>query len=325
MTTSTPSKECAFVATVASRRMLCREHVEIDLAAPSFPRSEPGQFLQLLCADEPDATPHELEWREGAFPLISHRDQWGTRETYLRRPFSIADHYTDSAGVPHLRVISRAIGPGTRWLEKLCAGDSLDITGPLGRPFVIPQDERPLVLIGGGVGIPPMLYLARRLHDLRKTDVTIIVGSMSRDLLPVDRYAEPSTSGTALNCLVLPADAAFPAIVTTDDGSLGLRGRTTDGLRAWKHARDPSFIQPPLVFACGPEGMLQAIAALTRELALDCQLCIERHMGCGLGTCLSCVVRVNSDKHPAGWRWALTCTEGPVFPRDVLWSPAVTP
>ena len=73
-----------------------------------------------------------------------------------------------------------------------------------------------------------------------------------------------------------------------------------------------------MVFACGPEAMLHAVAARTRALDWDCQLCIETVMGCGLGTCLSCVVRVRDDRRSAGWRWALSCSEGPVFERDTL-------
>ena len=211
-------------------------------------------------------------------------------------------------------IISRNVGPGTARLERLAPGDALNITGPLGHGFEIPSDSVPMVLVGGGVGIPPLLYLARRLNDLGYRDVTLILGAATRDLLPVRLVRQPASDGQALPCVELPGDARFEAIVTTDDGSLGMPGLVTDGLRQWHSRRRDSG----MVFACGPAAMLKAVAELTRELKLDCQLSIERNMACGLGTCLSCVTRLRDETRPEGWRWALACSEGPVFQREQL-------
>lgn len=312
------SRVCSFETRVIANRELCREHVAIDVTASGFPASEPGQFVQLLCHEDHEFEASLRDWNENLPPKLAAAS-WGDRDAYLRRPFSLADHWVATDGLTHLTVISRAVGPGTRWLDRLQVGQTLNVTGPLGKPFRIPADPNPLLLIGGGVGIPPLLYLARRLQQLGHLDVTCIFGSTSGDLFPVPRLDEPLSSGTATACLALPGNALYPSIVTTDDGSLGLRGRVTDALDHWFNLRGPDAARAATLFACGPDAMLKAVAAAAAKSGAACQLCIERHMGCGIGTCLSCVVRVRSERHPAGWRWALTCTEGPIFTPDELY------
>lgn len=302
-------------ARVVRNLVLCRDHVAIEAVLPGFPASSPGQFLQLLCSEGDAAPGRSLPWPEPARPAI-RLTPGPEEEAFLRRPFSIADRWDDADGTTHLLVISRAVGPGTRWLAALAVGDTLNLTGPLGRGFDLEDLNRPLVLLGGGVGIPPLLYLARVLHARGARDVTCIFGAMQRDLFPVPLTAEPDSGGRPLACLDLPAAAPFAAIVTTDDGSLGMKGYTTAALRAWSLQRRAAAT--PLVFACGPDGMLRAAARETRALGMDCQLCIEKPMGCGLATCLSCVTQVFDPAAAGGWRWALACRDGPVFPRDAL-------
>ncbi|MEP0848038.1 MAG: hypothetical protein HRF50_14605 [Phycisphaerae bacterium] len=289
---------------------VCREHVRVEFTLPHFPPSHPGQFLQVLCREPSSTSYADADWPESGFPKL-HSLAWPPRAAYLRRPFSIADHSVDDQGQARLAIISRAVGPGTTWLDGLARGADLNITGPLGQGFGIPADDRALVLVGGGVGIPPMIYLSRRLAELGRIDVTVIFGALSRELLPAGLRSEPSDAGDPRPCLALPGGAArYGAIVTTDDGSCGLRGFTTDGLSRWI---DRNAGRPATVFACGPEAMLRAVASVCGGVGLGCQLCVERNMGCGLGTCLSCVVRVRDPGRPQGWRWALSCGEGPVF------------
>jgi len=302
-------------ARVASCLPICHEHVRIEAALPEFPPSVPGQFVQVLCRDAGAPATDVLEWHEQRLPKWAGPDTQ-QRSAYLRRPFSLADHWVDADGATHLCVVSHTVGVGTRWLAQVQVGDTLNLTGPLGRGFSIPADDRPLVLIGGGVGIPPLLYLARHLHATGHRDATVIFGARQQNLLPVECRPAPARNGTPTECLLYPGGARFPTTIASDDGSVGLRGLVTDALRQWHDRRRPTG--PVTVFACGPEGMLKAIAALTRELGLACQLCIERSMGCGLGTCLSCIVRARDAAQPAGWRWLLACQDGPVFDRDVL-------
>lgn len=284
-------RECAVDATVVSHEHVCREHCLITVELPNFPESKPGQFMQVRCATD-----------EASFPM-------------LRRPFSIADR-RETNGVTQLSLISRAIGVGTRWLDHLRVGETLNITGPLGRGYTLPEDRtQPILLVGGGVGIPPLLYLARVLKNENYQDVTVIFGVMSHDLLPVETIAPPEGDGSPSYCLKLPGDAAFPSTVTTDDGTLGLKGRVTDAITRWHSQRGDSSAQ---IYACGPEPMLAAVANQSREFGFAAELCIEKLMGCGLGTCLSCIVKLPDNERPQGWRWGLSCQEGPVFDRDLL-------
>lgn len=309
--------QCARGARVVLREAICREHVWIECALPEFPPSVPGQFLQLLCREEDSAGQEcEQEWPADGFPSLHNADVSEVRP-YLRRPFSIADRWDTAAGTTHLVIISRAIGVGTRWLDRLAEGDELNITGPLGRGFRIPALDVPLLLIGGGVGIPPLLYFARQLWAAGHRDVTLVLGALARDLLAVHLVTPPAEDGTPTPCVMLPGGAPYDTIITSDDGSIGMQGRVTTGLARWYDLRGATA-SGTLVCACGPEGMLHAVARQTRALGFACQLCIERPMGCGVGTCLSCVVRRRDDHHPAGWRWALACSDGPVFERDEL-------
>lgn len=313
---SVASRVCAAPSTVLRVTPICDEHVEIEARLDAFPPSVPGQFLQLHCAQTHDDPPHAIDWPSGGLPHATG-DEFRRDEAFLRRPFSIADRFEDDAGHTHLVVISRTIGPGTAYLSRLRTGDTLDLTGPLGRGFALPDlRETPLLLVGGGVGIPPLIYLSRVLDEQGWPDVTLIFGAMRRQWMPLVLRDGPTRDGTPRRCVETAGRLRHPAILTTDDGTLGLPGRVTDGIEAWRRRRGEAA--KALVFACGPEPMLHAVARQTRELGYDCQLCIERMMGCGLGTCLSCVVKVVDTSRPAGWRWALSCGEGPVFERDRL-------
>ena len=127
----------------------------------------------------------------------------------------------------------------------------------------------------------------------------------------------PSAAGTATMCVEEFARVGTPAAVTTDDGSCGLRGRVTD---AMKVLFDSSMARATNVYACGPEPMLRAVAQLCAQQGVRCELAMERVMGCGMGTCQSCVVPVNDSTRAEGWRYALCCSEGPVFDaRQVRW------
>ena len=316
---SDSNAKCGLIGIVVRNDLICREHAAIIIRAAEFGESAPGQFVQVLCAPAGE-NPRESSANGGKFSSVADAAT-ASPAAYLRRPFSIADAWIED-GTPHILLISRRVGAGTAWLERLHTGEQVDLTGPLGNGFRLPEPGVPIVLIGGGVGIPPMLYLARVLHDRGHEDVTVIFGATTSDLLPVQLLTGPDTAGNATACVELRGGAAYHTAITTDDGSCGMRGVVTDALRIWHSSRPALPAGAATVFACGPEPMLRAVAVETRSLGLDCQLCIERHMGCGLGTCLSCVVRVRDEHKVDGWRWALTCTDGPVFDRDTLWEPS---
>lgn len=304
-------------ARVVACDSICRAHVRLDLALERFSPSTPGQFLQIHCQDSQAPSPREIEWNDGSVGILHDSPDWSEGTTYLRRPFSISDRWDDAKGHAHLSVISRSVGPGTTWIEHLRPGAALNLIGPLGRGFRVPSEDRPLVLIGGGVGIPPLLYLTRILHESGKRNVVMIFGATSADLLPVRLVGEAATDGIPRPCVDAGTRGRYDAVITTDDGSLGLSGLVTDAMKILRAERAFGG-ERPLTYACGPAKMLEAVADLTRAWDWDCQVCIERRMACGMGTCLSCVVRVNEPRHESGWRWALTCQDGPVFDRDEL-------
>ncbi|MGE3181061.1 MAG: hypothetical protein AB7N71_05470 [Phycisphaerae bacterium] len=320
-----PLSSTANAASVARRRAIravvrdtarvCAEHTRLVLAIPDFPASQPGQFVQVICTDVQQAG-NEVCWNVGQFPQVQNPEMHA-RHAFLCRPFSIGDRFVDESGVDCITIISRNIGPGTAWLEQVRVGQHVQLMGPMGVPFVLPSDERIFVLVGGGVGIPPLLYLARALREARHANSVVFFGVRNRALLPVPISAEPASDGTALPCLRLPGDANFPVVVASDDGSIGVPGTVIDAMNAWQ-ARNGINTAHVQIAACGPDAMLRAVAHHARSWDARCQLCIERTMGCGSGTCLSCIVRVNDSAAPQGSRWALSCSEGPVFDRDVL-------
>ncbi len=311
----------ALVARVVSHVRVCREHGRLEVVADRIPAAEPGQFYQVRCGEALDAPPRVVELRGGVRPLVSPASVGLKRPALLRRPLSIADQWRDADGRDHLAFIYRVVGIGTSWLRDVTVGQWLDLIGPLGRGFALPEQDVPLACVGGGVGIPPLLFVGRRLGASGRRGGTFILGATTRALLPVPLAAEPDPGGEPRTCLRLPGEADMPAIITSDDGSVGMRGVVTDGLARWIDGLAPQDRDRALVLACGPEAMLAAVARYTREAHVSCQLSIERRMACGLGTCLSCIVRVRDAARPGGVRWALACSEGPVFDRDELATP----
>jgi dihydroorotate dehydrogenase electron transfer subunit len=218
-------------------------------------RADPGQFV--------------MAWLPG------HED----------KPFSLADADPVSLTVA-------TVGPFSRALSQLQVGNSIWVRGPLGRGFQLPaasSRHEPIVLVGGGYGVAPLLFLSRRALASGHR-VTMIIGARSGpDLLLVEAFK-------ALD---------IPLWLTTEDGSLGRQGLATDALST---VMATSPVKPQVVYACGPTGMLQAVAEQCAGENIAVQLAWESYMRCGLGLCGSCEVG-------EGW---LTCLDGPVFPFSPL-------
>ncbi len=151
------------------------------LGLPQFPPTEPGQFVQVACRDlDQDYSPeYEAEWEPGRRPLDLCGRELMSPLAMLRRPFSLAGRRDTPDGV-ELDLIHRVVGVGTDWMSKLKPGDRVHVLGPLGNQFALPP-EKGALLVGGGVGIPPMLYLAARLVGRR---AVAFCGALTRDLLP---------------------------------------------------------------------------------------------------------------------------------------------
>jgi dihydroorotate dehydrogenase electron transfer subunit len=313
--TSSTSPRGVYTARVTVNETICAEHGRLVLQLDRFPPSRAGQFVQLQCRPlQEQVSAAEVHWPDDRPPTFT-QPELTDDEPMLRRPFSLAGRTDTPAGV-ELEIIYRVVGTGTRWLSRQQTPFDVSLLGPLGNGFALPSDGS-AVLVGGGVGIPPMLYLADALAAAG-CDATAILGARSAHLLPVTLTGPADPQGRPEPCCKEFATVGLPVIVTTDDGTAGMEGFVTDALI--RHIKQAGLAHDALtVFSCGPEPMMRAVGDLCIELGIACQLSLERHMACGMGTCQSCVVKIRDDS-PAGWSYKLCCTHGPVFQAgDVLW------
>ena len=222
-------------------------------------------------------------------------------ETLLRRPFSACglpgtfEDRPDDA----LQVLYRVFGRGTELLASLKAGAAITVLGPLGRGFQPPADPdtRP-VFVAGGIGCAPFPALATRLRGSHPAPLMYYGARGAADLPLTDWFREHS----------------HELVLATEDGSVGRTGRVTEPLAEMLSETRPAGLH---VYACGPEPMLRAVAALVREHGVVCDLALEAHMACGFGVCLGCVVPVR----PADggeMRYERCCVEGPVMRAERL-------
>lgn len=235
----------------------------MELSLPSICRkARSGQFLHIACG-------------EG---------------NLLRRPISICDI---NAGSGRMTIVFEAKGAGTRWLSRRTAGEPIDVLGPLGNGFDIEALGSAPVLIGGGIGVPPMLMTAK---ECAKNGASVRTIAGARDRAHV----------------ILEADfSIFRPIICTDDGSYGRHGFVTDALKELL----PSATG---IAACGPKPMLRAVAQLAKSAGLPCQVSMEERMGCGIGACLVCACELK-DKD-GSTKYGHVCKDGPVFQaEEVLW------
>ena len=229
----------------------------------------------------------------------------------LRRPISIM-RVDRKAG--WVELLYKVFGEGTQLLSRRRVGERVSLLGPIGRPFE-PHMERPRpLLIGGGVGIPPMVFLADTLREIAGAwHPFVIMGSE----VPFPFTARPSqiiVPGVAdgvIGCMPLLEDWGIPSRLASRQGYPGCHeGYVTDLARGWLEGLDEAARKEVEVFACGPHPMLEAVARLAREFRLPCQVSMEEFMACGVGGCAGCVVEVQTDKGPAMKR---VCVDGPVF------------
>ncbi len=218
--------------------------------------SVPGQFVSLYC-------------REGS--------------RLLPRPISICEvdkKYNE------IRLVYRVVGEGTKELSKLREGSMVEIMGPLGNGF--PLKEGKAFLIGGGIGIPPMLELAKQLPG-EKEDKQIILGYADTHLFLLHDLRKQG-------CVY----------VSTDDGSVGVHGTVMDTIHQKGLTAD-------VIYACGPTPMLRAVQQYANTLGIECYLSLEERMACGIGVCLACVCETTQEDAHSHVHNARICADGPVF------------
>lgn len=218
----------------------------------------PGQFVSLFC---------------------------GNRNLLLPRPISLCE-IDRERGL--LRLVYRVVGAGTKEFSELSAGDFVEVMGPLGNGFEC-RGERPL-LIGGGIGIPPMVELAKR----HSGQVAVAAGYRDANLFlkeELERFGR--------------------VIIATDDGSVGTKGTVIDAIRE-EHIMEGET-KPDVIYACGPTPMLRGVKAFGLEHQIPVYLSLEERMACGVGACLGCVCKSTSVDEHSMVENKRVCKDGPVF------------
>ncbi len=230
-------------------------------------------------------------------------------ELPMRRPLSIMRAVDD-----WIEVLYKIVGEGLHLLARKRCGDAISLLGPIGQPFVLHQDRPRPLLIGGGVGIPPMVCLA---DAIRKDEATwnplAILGSeipfpfgLKRSSLRVDGIDDATRS-----TMPLLEDWGMPARLTSLQGYEGChKGYVTDLADLWLQNLGADGLAQVEIFACGPTPMLKAVASLAARYELPCQVSLEEFMACAVGGCAGCTVRINTPEGPAMKR---VCVDGPVF------------
>lgn len=202
----------------------------------------------------------------------------------LPRPISICE--VDRIN-QKLRIVYRVAGKGTEEFSRCAAGEKLDVLGPLGNGFPLERGEKgkKVFLIGGGIGVPPMLQLSKELEG----EVQVVAGYRDKHLF----LAEELSSNGKL-------------YVATEDGSVGTKGNVLDAIRE-------NALEADVIYACGPTPMLRAIKAYAAEKGIECWISLEEKMACGIGACLACVCKSRDVDHHSNVHNKRICKEGPVF------------
>ena len=233
-----------------------------------------GNFVLIVCTDEHNALPPMMP---GQFAQLRVD---GSKDTYLRRPISIHD-----LDVSHNEIsfLIQLVGDGTKALSRLDAGDNLNALLPLGNGFSMPcSPQSRHLLVGGGVGTAPLLYLGREMLKIGARPSFLLGARSASYLLRVDEF-----------------EALGDVYVTTEDGTRGEKGFVTQHSILEKEHFDR-------ISVCGPSPMMKAVARYAKQKGIPCEVSLENMMACGLGACLCCVEKTVKGN-------VCVCTEGPVF------------
>lgn len=242
------------------------DYHRLKIWAPDIAKmASPGQFVM-------------IKVNETFFPL-------------LRRPFSLHNCHLDE-----IEIFFKVVGEGTAQLALKKEGEILNLIGPLGRGFTLPEkpDDRPALLIAGGRGIAPFIFLARELLRIGQS-LIIFYGGKTKEDLPL--VAELENKG-------------FKLKLSTEDGLLGFKGLITELLE-----KELPALNPACIYACGPEAMLAEVARISRTWNVSAEFSLEAKMGCGFGVCYGCVWPIRQGEKI---EWTRICLDGPVFPAEAI-------
>jgi dihydroorotate dehydrogenase electron transfer subunit len=277
-------------------------------AARLFSGFIPGQFaefdLRTVAIPKSAEIPADLVDKSG-------------RHIILRRPFSFAD--VEKQGDATITdVLYLVLGPGSLRMTTLKGGDQISLIGPLGRGFWVPEGKTTAIIVAGGMGAPPLQHLGKflRTHHSHLL-VVAFAGAKTKGDLPFGLTGVHSETELSL-CLEEFARDGIESFIATDDGSLGFAGYVSDCLVNWLHKTHLDRTKA-IIYTCGPDEMLAAVAKLAAKENIDCQVSTERLMGCGIGVCQSCAVECKTpDSNETFYK--LCCQDGPVFDsKEVVW------
>jgi dihydroorotate dehydrogenase electron transfer subunit len=271
------------LATVLSQQSYAGDQYIIRLHSPEIAReAQPGSFVHLRCDDS----------------------------LLMRRPMSIMRADATNGWVD---ILYKAHGLGTRLLAKRKAGDEVNMLGPIGVPFRLTGYRKYPLLIGGGVGIPPMVYLA---EHMKKTAPTCMPLMLAGSEVPFPFTAVPSRimiegmPDGVIATMPLMEDWGIACRLASLQGYNGcFQGYVTDLARAWLSTPGRNLDEIE-IYSCGPTPMLKAVAKVAADFRLPCQVSLEEHMACATGGCAGCAVEVQTDTGKAMKR---VCIDGPVF------------
>ena len=241
-------------AKVISQESIGTDVYSMVIKTKAADEAQAGQFISVYCKDNTKLLP---------------------------RPISVCQIDKEES---ILRIVYRVVGGGTKEMSTYRAGDDIEIIGPLGNGFI--KREKKAILIGGGIGIPPMVGLAEELK--KKANVQIVAGYRD-ELFLTD---ELKSSGALY--------------IATEDGSVGTKGTVIDVIRDQK-------IEGDVIYACGPTPMLKAVKGYAVKKGIECQLSLEERMACGIGACLACVCKSKEKDHHTNVNNKRICKDGPVF------------
>jgi dihydroorotate dehydrogenase electron transfer subunit len=258
------------------------DHYLMRVLAPEIAKkAKPGQFVHVLPGS--------------------------TMDPLLRRPISL--HGIDLAKGT-ISLLYRVVGRGTRMLSAMPVGTAVDVMGPLGQGFAIPDKVTRVLVVGGGIGVAPLMPLLQLLKHY-KIDTTVLLGAATADYLLGVRQIE---------------GLGFQVAAATDDGSYGHKGFVTDLLAPARHqsaglqsAGLQSAPKPDYFYACGPNPMLAKLSGMMNQAGIPGQVSLEERMACGVGACLACVCKAKVTGSQAGeaagaqFDYQKVCTDGPVF------------
>ncbi len=241
---------------VISQKEISKNIFNMWIATDLADQAKPGQFI-------------------GVYPK--------DKSTLLPRPISICEIDKEKKA---LRIVYRIAGAGTTEFSSYQAGDEVAILGTLGNGFPLEAGQgKKVFLIGGGIGVPPILEMAKQMD----ADKSILLGYRDGDLFLKEDF-----------------DAYGKVYVATEDGSVGTKGNVMDAIAA-------NGLEADAIFACGPMPMLRAIKRYAEEKGIKAYISLEEHMACGVGACLGCVVKTKEVDHHSHVHNARICTDGPVF------------